>query len=484
MGFVKQLKETVISVLPIAVIAAVAGLILGVFSTGEISFVEFIFSVVLVIIGLTVFLVGVDIGLTPVGSLIGSRVTQKKNIGLLLLVGFFLGTIITVAEPDVRVLADQVTAINPLISPMVLIIAISLGVGIFVAISFLRSILNLSLKLTLALCVAVTFAVAFFVDEFFVSVGFDSGGATTGPMAVPFIMALGLGISESKNDGEDSSFGYTGIASIGPVLFVLILGLIFSGNLNTDIESASESLGMLEQFIDVLKEVTSALLPLVLVFILMQLVLLKMPKMQTARMFIGFFYTYIGLIVFLFAVKGFFMPTASSIGASLASASRILLCLVGFFLGASVVLAEPAIWVLTRQVEEVTQGHIQRKVMLSAMCIGVACAVLLAMIRIIFSLSIWTFLLPGYAIILLLMLKTPTLVVGIAFDSGGVATGPMSSTFLLPFAIGAAASMGGNMATASFGMIGLIAMTPILCIEILGIIYSRALKKKEMESRV
>lgn len=479
MGFVKQLKETIGSVLPIALIASVAGLALGVFSSSSISFVEFIFSAVLVIIGLTIFLVGVDIGLTPVGSQIGSKITQKKNITLLLLAGFVLGTIITIAEPDVRVLADQVNEINPQISVMTLVVTISIGVGLFVAISFLRSILNWSLKLTLFFCFIVIFIVAALVDEFFVSVGFDSGGATTGPMAVPFIMALGLGLSQSKSEGDDSSFGYTGIASIGPVLFVLLLGLIYKGDLNTNFSTEAEGASMLTQFLEVVGEVTSALLPLIVICVIMQIILLKMPKMQTARMFIGFFYTYIGLVLFLFAVKGFFSPTARSIGYALASNNKILLCGVGFVLGACVVLAEPAIWVLTRQVEEVTQGHIQRKVMLIAMCIGVACAVLLAMLRIIYSLSIWTFILPGYLLIFLLMKKVPTLFVGIAFDSGGVATGPMSSTFLLPFAIGAATSMGGNIATASFGMIGLIAMTPILCIEILGIIYQRALNKKE-----
>ncbi len=479
MGFVKQLKETAVSVLPIALIAAVAGLSLNVFSTDGVSFVEFIFSVVLVILGLTIFLVGVDVGLIPVGNQIGAKVTQKKSVSLLLLTGFFLGSIITIAEPDVQVLANQVHQINPLITVMMLTLTISIGVGVFVAISFLRSILNWSLKITLAIAVVLLFAIAAFVDEFFVSVAFDAGGATTGPMAVPFIMALGLGISESKSDGDDSSFGYAGLASIGPVLFVLILGLIYSGNLNTEITSSEENLGNIAKLLSVIKEVSSSLLPLVLICVFMQVFVMKMPKMQTVRMFIGIFYTYIGLIIFLFAVNCFFMPTATNIGMALASFSKVGLCFVGFLLGASVVLAEPAIWVLTRQVEEVTQGHIQRRVMFIAMCLGVALAVFFAMVRILHSLSIWYFLLPGYILILLLLKNTPSLFVGIAFDSGGVATGPMSSTFLLPFAIGAATSMGGNIATASFGMIGLIAMMPILCIEILGIIYQRALKKKE-----
>lgn len=481
MGFLKQFKETSASVLPIAVLAAVAGLLLNVFGAEGVTLVEFILSVFLVIVGLTIFLIGVEVGLTPIGNQIGAKITQKRSVLVLLLAGFLLGTIITIAEPDVQVLASQVHQINPLIDVRTLTLSISNGVGLFVAFAFLRSILNLSLKLSLAISVILLFTVASLVDEFFVSVAFDSGGATTGPMAVPFIMAMGLGISASKNDDGDSSFGYAGLASIGPVLFVLILGLIFSGDLNSSVVSEGASNSNLEVLFEVFKEVVSALAPLVIICALMQVFFLKMPRMQTLRIFIGFFYTFIGLIVFLFAVKCFFMPTATAIGVALASTSKIGLCVLAAMLGASVVLAEPAIWVLTRQVEEVTQGHIERKILLIALSLAVSLAVLLSMVRILFSLSLWTFLLPGYILILLFMIKTPTLFVGIAFDSGGVATGPMSSTFLLPFAIGAATGAGGDIATASFGMIGLIAMMPIICIEALGLIYARALGKKEKE---
>ena len=265
MGFIKQLKETAVSVLPIAIIAAIAGLGLNVFSTDGVSFVEFIFSVILVVLGLTIFLLGVDVGLIPVGNQIGAKVTRKKNVVLLLLTGFFLGAIITVAEPDVQVLAKQVNEINSEISVSLLTMMICIGVGLFVAISFLRSIMNWSLKITLSISVVLLFIVAAFNREFFVSVAFDAGGATTGPMAVPFIMALGLGISKSKNDGEDSSFGYTGIASIGPVLFVLILGLVFNGHLNTEISSSSENVSNISLFLSVLKEVSVALFPLAII---------------------------------------------------------------------------------------------------------------------------------------------------------------------------------------------------------------------------
>ena len=278
MGFLKQFKETSASVLPIAVLAAVAGLLLNVFGAEGVTLVEFILSVFLVIVGLTIFLIGVEVGLTPIGNQIGAKITQKRSVLVLLLAGFLLGTIITIAEPDVQVLASQVHQINPLIDVRTLTLSISIGVGLFVAFAFLRSILNLSLKLSLAISVILLFTVASLVDEFFVSVAFDSGGATTGPMAVPFIMAMGLGISASKNDDGDSSFGYAGLASIGPVLFVLILGLIFSGDLNSSVVSESASNSNLEVLFDVFKEVVSALAPLVIICALMQVFFLRMPR--------------------------------------------------------------------------------------------------------------------------------------------------------------------------------------------------------------
>ena len=479
MDILKQLKEVTISVLPIAVFASVLSLTAGVMDSGE--FVRFIVSCILVIAGLTIFLTGTDVGLLPMGTRIGTALTKSRSLPILLGAAVILGFIITVPEPDVQVLASQVNQISSDVPVSVFLCSIAVGVGIFLALSLARTILSLPMKLILFISYLGIFLCAFFCDGFFVSVAFDSGGATTGPMAVPFIMAMGLGISASKNDDGDSSFGYAGLASIGPVLFVLILGLIFSGDLNSSVVSESASNSNLEVLFDVFKEVVSALAPLVIICALMQVFFLRMPRMQTLRIFIGFFYTFIGLIVFLFAVKCFFMPTATAIGIALASTSKIGLCVLAALLGASVVLAEPAIWVLTRQVEEVTQGHIERKILLIALSLAVSLAVLLSMVRILFSLSLWTFLLPGYILILLFMIKTPTLFVGIAFDSGGVATGPMSSTFLLPFAIGAATGAGGDIATASFGMIGLIAMMPIICIEALGLIYARALRKKEKE---
>lgn len=481
MDFLKEVKEVSVSVLPIALIAIVLGLVFSVFTSSSVSIAQFIMSVVFVIFGLSLFLLGINMGFVPVGNHLGSAITAKKNILLIVIVGLALGVIITIAEPDVEVLTEQVHQINPNLSKTLLTLAIAFGVGAFVALAFLRTITGFSMKISFAIGIFMLFAVAVFVPEFFRAVAFDSGGATTGPMAVPFIMALGMGVTSAMGHNEEDSFGYAGLASIGPVLFVLILGALSKGEINANITS-SENPALLALFLQMVKEVAMSLLPLIIIAIIVQLFFMKLPPIKAMRMYIGIIYTFVGMTFFLFAVKSSFMPVATALGKEIASVGSWALLLTGLVLGATVVLAEPAIWVLTEQVEEVSQRRIRRGVMLLFICVGVATAVLLALVRIMNGTSIMVFLLAGYGIILLIMPFTPTLFVGIAFDSGGVATGPMSSTFLLPFVIGAASVVSGDISSASFGMIGLIAMMPVLTIEILGLIY-KVVSKKGVEKK-
>lgn len=475
MGFLRQLKEVALSVLPIAVIAAVLGLVFGVFS-GDRSIWAFLISVLLVILGLALFLLGISLGLIPVGNSIGGMAVRVRKLPVLLAIGLFLGIIITLAEPDVSVLTNQVERCNPNLNHAFLSFMIAIGVGIFVALSFLRTILQLPMKIVFAICVAVMLALGLLADEAFVSIAFDSGGATTGPMAVPFIMALGLGISSSMGKREEDGFGYTGLASVGPVLMVLLVGAFSSGSFQA-VQGSETAITAMDALVGALKDVFIAFLPLSVISVVMQVTVMKMPPVKARRVYLGLAYSFIGLVIFMAAVDYSFMPVARSLGMAIQSRSNALLIAVSVLFGASVVLAEPAIYVLTEQVEEVSAGKLRKPVLLSAMCIGVSLAVALSMIRIIHGLSIWYFLIPGYGLILLALCFTPTLFAGIAFDSGGVATGPMSSTFLLPFATGAAVACGAPE-SASFGMIGLIAMMPVLAISVLGIIY-RSAKAKE-----
>ncbi len=475
MNLVRQLKEVIISVLPIVVLASLSSLLLGVMDASELC--RFLFSSVLVIIGLTLFLSGVDVGLLPIGNRIGSALTRTRSLAIMLSVAVVLGIIITIPEPDVQVLAEQVRRANPAVDQTVLVWAIAIGVGIFLSVSLARTVLHWPMKIVLLISYAVIFSIAAFNEDFFVSVAFDSGGATTGPLSVPFIMAVGMGVAALRKHDAESEFGYVALSSIGPVCAVLILGLVFKGDAAAGTaESAEAALTLGALMLTKFREVGISLMPLIAVCVVMQIFVLKMPRTETIRMAFGIAYAYLGIVIFFTGVEYSFSDVASQLGSALSAISPMLLYAVGFLMGLAVVLAEPAVMVLTEQVEEVSSGRISKKAMLFTLALGVGCAVVLALIRTVHSLSIWTFLLPGYALIMLMMIKTPGLFSAIGFDSGGVATGPMSSTFLLPFAIGASSS--GASLSASFGMIAMIAMMPILLIEVLGVVYQRTLDKK------
>ena len=475
MNLVRQLKEVIISVLPIVVLASLSSLLLGVMDASELC--RFLFSSVLVIIGLTLFLSGVDVGLLPIGNRIGSALTRTRSLAIMLSVAVVLGIIITIPEPDVQVLAEQVRRANPAVDQTVLVWAIAMGVGIFLSVSLARTVLHWPMKIVLFISYAVIFSIAAFNEDFFVSVAFDSGGATTGPLSVPFIMAVGMGVAALRKHDAESEFGYVALSSIGPVCAVLILGLVFKGDAAAGTaESAEAALTLGALMLTKFREVGISLMPLIAVCVVMQIFVLKMPRTETIRMAFGIAYAYLGIVIFFTGVEYSFSDVASQLGSALSAISPMLLYAVGFLMGLAVVLAEPAVMVLTEQVEEVSSGRISKKAMLFTLALGVGCAVVLALIRTVHSLSIWTFLLPGYALIMLMMIKTPGLFSAIGFDSGGVATGPMSSTFLLPFAIGASSS--GASLSASFGMIAMIAMMPILLIEVLGVVYQRTLDKK------
>lgn len=471
MDILAKLREVTLSVLPIAVIASVLSFVTGVMSLPE--FAAFAASCVLVILGLTLFLTGVDNGLLPIGNRIGSSITRSRSLVVIITVAVALGFIITIAEPDVKVLAGQINQVNPSLGVTLLLVSIGAGVGIFLALSLLRTILHIPLKIILMISYLLVLVLASVVPPFFVAIGFDAGGATTGPMSVPFIMALGMGLARTRSRDEESEFGYVAMSSIGPVLAVFILGAIFSSSPAGAGAEGEHAMGFFSLLLESFSSTGAALLPLLAVCIIMQLFVMKLPFFQALKLFIGIFYAYIGLVLFSTGVEFSFSSVARQLGGALASSSPMLLAVVGGVLGACVVLAEPAIWVLTEQVEEVSGGRIKRMLMMVTLCIAVSAAVMLSLLRTTAGLSILYFVVPGYAIILLMMIFTPKLFSAIAFDSGGVATGPMSSAFLLPFAIGAA----GGSADSAFGLIALIAMMPIFSIEILGLIFRHTVNK-------
>ena len=447
---------------------------------------RFIVGGLLLIIGLTIFLLGVDLGIQPMGERCGAELTKKRSLALLLFVAFVIGFIVTAAEPDIQVFGDQVRGIFPFVNKIAITFVIAAGVGLFIMLGLLRTVLKLSLKWTLFIAYTILFILSFFAPESFFGIAFDSGGATTGPMTVPFIMALGLGVSSVSKD-DDNSFGLTGVCSIGPVMAVLIYAIILSLRLrsgdgtavvsagsNTAISAASESFAQIAAH--VFRESLISIAPLFALFIIFQILLLKMTKRQVIRIIIGFIYAFIGLTIFLIGVNGGFSQAGAELGKKLGSFAvtrgggwYVLLIITGLLLGAIIVCAEPAVWVLSEQVESVSGGTIKRKVLLIFLSVGTAIAIALSMLRAVTGFNLKFIIIPGYIIAMVLMLFCPSLFSGIAFDSGGVASGPLTSTFVLSFTLGAAASgEGGND---SFGVIALVAMMPLLAIQLMGIIY-------------
>jgi hypothetical protein len=487
-NLLSKFKETSSSVIPILLIVLVLYLTLA--PIGIHLLASFLVGGILIIIGLSLFLLGTEIGLIPVGQRIGSALVRRRSLSLILIAGFFIGFLVTVAEPQVQILASQVTSVNPSISPFLLVLMIALGVGLFVAIGTGRILLRIPLKLILIIFYLIVFALAVLTEETFVGIAFDAGGATTGPMTVPFIMALGLGVSAVRktNNSSDESFGLVGMASIGPILAVLLMGYFFHDSstvMDPSVQSSSDlSLGATfwNLIPETLWEVSIALGPLVLLFILFQLFLLHMPFHQIARMAKGFVYTFIGLSIFLVGVNGGFLQTGAAIGSLIGALEyNWVLIPIGFILGAVAVLAEPAVWVLTDQVREISGGHIRKRIMVFSFSIGVAIAVALSMVRVVTSLSIWWLLVPGYTIAFGLTIICPKLFTAIAFDSGGVASGPMSSTFILAFTLGASQAAGGNPFSDAFGVVAMIAMTPLITLQILGLLYKRRDKQKPID---
>ena len=491
----EKLKETFVSIGPIALIVLLLNWTIT--PLGDGMTLTFIVSAIFTIVGLALFLLGADIGIIPMGEKAGSALTSKKNLPLLLISSFVIGFIITIAEPDVQVLAGQVSGVNPNIKSITLLIMIAVGIGFFVSLGLLRTVLQIPIKILYVGFYVIVFILAFIAPQEYFAISFDASGATTGPMTVPFIMALGMGVaavkSNKNSDSKADNFGLTGLASIGPIVAVLIMGLVMSGKSATEVVAATEiveetmvSVGTLERLRGVFKlvphiivEVAKALLPLVGLLIAFLIFLFKLTKRQIIKICVGLVYAFLGLVLFLTGINSGFIPAGTVIGETLGnSGQQWLLVLLGVVFGAIVVCAEPAVWVLTQQVEEISGGTIKRKVLLVALSSGVCIAVGFAMIRVIFGFHIAYILVPAFVIALTLTFFCPKMFTAIAFDSGGVASGPMTSSFILSYTLGAATVFGGNPLTDGFGVIALVASAPLITIQILGLIYAKKGKEK------
>lgn len=483
-----KIVEALISVLPVTLIVILLNLTpLVDFSAKEIG--VFCVSAVLLLIGIGLFNLGADLAMTPMGKHVGEGLTKSHKMKLLLLVSFAMGVFITIAEPDLTVLASQVSNI---IKPISLTLAVGVGVGIFLVIAMLKIVFKVQLSSILMLFYFLMFSLAALLlingKANMLPLAFDSGGVTTGPITVPFIMALGVGVALTigGKNATENSFGLIALCSVGPIIAVMMLGLGSKGSLTYDVPQYAIADNVVKAFVTtfgtVAKEVLIALSLIVVFFFVINFIFLKIPMKRIKPILFGIIFTFVGLVIFLTAVNVGFMPIGYKMGKDLATNNSKLLIVIGFVLGMVVVLAEPAVHVLKKQVEEVTSGGVSKRSMLTALSIGIGVSVCLAMIRIIYDFSILYYLIPGYFISLALSLFVPKMYTAIAFDSGGVASGPLTSTFILPFAIGASMAVvpdGSQVLTNAFGIIALVAMTPLITIQCLG--FSSIVKKKARE---
>ena len=472
----EKISESLAAVLPITGIVLMLSIFLIPMELG--SVVMFLTGAFMLIIGMGFFQLGAEMAMTPIGEGVGVQISKMQKLLTVLLTGFLMGVIITVSEPDLQVLAGQV----PSVPNAVLIFTVAVGVGLFLALAIVRIRYKISLSMLLISCYLALILVSMFVPKEFLAVAFDSGGVTTGPMTVPFIMAMGVGLASVRSDknAANDSFGLVALSSVGPILAVLILGCFFkpteAAYSLTDVATVVTTQDVARVFAQGLplyaKEVLLSLVPILWVFLIFQWFTKRYHGLQVKRIIIGFGYTYVGLVLFLCGANIGFAPVGAYLGKELAGVPfRWILVPIGALIGYYIVKAEPAIQVLNHQVEAVTNGAISVKMMNRCMQIGVAASVGLAMLRVLAGISIQWFVIPGYLIALVLSRFVPDIFIGIAFDSGGVASGPMTSTFLLPLSIGVCEALGGNLMTDAFGVVALVALTPLIAIQLMGLVY-------------
>ena len=471
-----KLDEAIAAVLPIVAIVLILSLTIAPMTSSVL--LAFLLGGALLVFGMMFFTLGAELAMEPMGGQVGAKITQTRKLWIILPTGFLLGALITISEPDLQVLAGQVQSIPG----NVLIFSVAGGVGLFLTLALLRMLLGVKLRTLLLAFYAAVLLLSFVAPADFLAVAFDAGGVTTGPMTVPFILAFGVGMASIRSDrkAQDDSFGLIALCSVGPVLAVLVLSLIYRAD-GADYTAVvapefTDSVELRTLFTDAVPtyfaEIARALLPIMAFFGVFQVTGLHLGKKTLLRIGVGLLYTYVGLVLFLTGVNVGFMPAGTYLGKTLAGLPyRAVVIPVGMLIGYFIVKAEPAVYVLMKQVEELTSGAVTGKALQRSLSVGVSVSIGLAMFRVLTGLSILYFIVPGYLLALGLSFFVPDIFTAIAFDSGGVASGPMTATFLLPLATGATLAVGGNVVTDAFGVVAMVAMTPLIAIQLLGLGY-------------
>jgi len=491
----EKLREVLLSVLPITIIVLI--LHFTITPMERPLLLRFLIGAVLVIIGLSIFLAGVDIGITPIGNIMGSTLAKTNKFLIVIIAGLILGFFISIAEPDLHILGAQVSFVSSgVVSKWLIVMIVSIGIAFMLSLGLGRILYNFPLYKLLTFIYGIILILSIFTSPEFLAISFDASGATTGALTVPFMLALAMGVSHLKKDSKSSekdSFGLVGIASSGAIIAVMIMSILsktdrITATLEVDTE-VSESIiaPFIEKIPQISFEIILALAPILIIFLIFQKISFKLSKKSVRKILFGVLFTFIGLVIFLVGVNAGFMDLGTVVGYKIASLdNKVYLVIVGFALGLVTILAEPAVYVLTHQIEDVTSGYVKRKVVLIFLSIGVGFAVALSMIRIMVpEIQLWHYLLPGYIISIIMSYYVPKLFVGMAFDSGGVASGPMTATFILAFAQGAADAIeSADVLIDGFGMIAMVAMAPIIALQILGFVFKTKSKKGGVESDV
>ncbi len=482
----EKIKEALKSVVPIFSIVLVLCLFVVPVQTDLV--LCFVLGAAMLILGMGLFTLGAEVSMTPIGNKIGTAMTKTKNLPLILIISFFLGFAVTVAEPDLQVLAETV----PHIDTTVLVLTVGVGVGLFLSICMLRILTGFKFRWILIISYVVVFALAAFTERNFLSIAFDAGGVTTGPMTVPFILAMGIGVSNIRSDkkAQADSFGLVSLCSVGPILAVLILGFFYSNSggavditTNSFVNTVEIGGAYISAIPTYMKEMAVSLIPIVAIFLLFQLFSLKLSIRNLAKIFFGILYTYVGLVLFLTGVNVGFSSLGAVLGAALSEGwTYYLLIPFAMLLGWFIISAEPAVAVLEKQIEEVSAGTIPGKAIKLSLSVAIALAMGIAMLRVMTGISIMWFVIPGYLIALVLSFFVPDIYTAIAFDSGGVASGPMTATFMLQFFIGTSIALGGNVISDAFGVVAMVAMLPLISIQTVGFIYERKNKAVAAEA--
>ena len=493
MKLLRVLKSTFLSSLPLALIIIIVCCFIAPMDR-MFDYVKLIIGYAGVVVGQSIFLVGLDISILPIGKAVGESLVKLKKVFFIVFFGFLFGFLVDIAEPDLTVFSRQVHLVTDQLNERVLIVIMAAGIGAFVGLGLYRILKDISIKFVFGLLYVAIFLVAIFTPPEFIGIAFDGSGATTGDISIPFMLALGIGVAAtmSKRKTDDDTFGLIGIASLGPILAVFLYGILFKSSHDGAVPAPNFDYdpGAVDSFANILgfnfQEAMLTLLPIVLLFLPFQFFLIKLYKREFKRILLGIIPVFIGHLIFLTCVDFGFAYAGQHIGGSFLASHRPegfkwLLLIVGFVLGGAITLSEPAVTVLGHQLEEITSGHIKQMTIRMTLAIGLGFATMLSVIKIITQINILWFLLPLYAVALLMMKPSSKMFVGLAFDSGGVVAGGLTSAFLTPFALGIAQAVGNSIAAAGgtpqsiltngFGIIAFMSVMPLIAVQMLGFIY-------------